>query len=95
MVEIDAVAAPVETEAAVPVEDVAQTALNGAQVASMQEIIIGVSARQLPAEAAVILLRSAFPMVPDADIRAMVNSAAAFTPAVPSAPAAGVADVGL
>jgi hypothetical protein len=34
-------------------------------------------------------------MVPDADIRAMVGSAASFTPAAPAAPAAGVADVGL
>ena len=94
VVEIDAVA-PAADVAAAPVEDVAQTALNGAQVASMQEIIIAVSSRQLPEEAAIILLRSAFPMVPDADIRAMVGSAASFTPAAPAAPAAGVADVGL
>jgi hypothetical protein len=94
VVEIDAVA-PAADVAAAPVEDVAQTALNGAQVASMQEIIVAVSSRQLPEEAAIILLRSAFPMVPDADIRAMVGSAASFTPAAPATPATGVADVGL
>jgi hypothetical protein len=94
VVEIDAVT-PAADVAAAPVEDVAQTALNGAQVASMQEIIIAVSSRQLPEEAAIILLRSAFPMVPDADIRAMVGSAASFTPTAPATPATGVADVGL
>jgi hypothetical protein len=91
VVEIGAAEADVEGTAA-PVEDVAQTALNGAQVASMQEIIVAVSARQVPSEAAIILLRSAFPMVPDADIQRMVASAAAFTPVQPQG---GVADVGV
>lgn len=87
VVEIDS-----ETEAApAPVEDVAQTALNGAQVASMQEIIVAVSARQLPAEAAMIMLKSAFPMVPESDVKAMVASAAAFPPLWRPAPPPAVA----
>lgn len=63
-----------------PQEDVQQQALNGAQVASMREIVTAVSLKQLPPEAASILLRSAFPLVSERDIETMIRSAASFTP---------------
>jgi capsid protein len=60
--------------------DVAKLALNGAQLAAVQELITQVAQKQLPAEAAKRALYIALPLTDPADIDAMVDAAAAFTP---------------
>lgn len=74
-----------------PAEDVAQTALNGAQVQALRELVQSVVAQELPAEAAIALILVAFPTVPEDVARRIVESAAAFVvekpqPALPPAP---------
>jgi len=64
-------------------EEVSKTALNGAQVTSMQGIIQAVASEQLPAEAAKLLLTEAFPAMSVDAISRMVKSAEKFTPAAP------------
>ena len=59
--------------APVAVEAVSDTALNGAQVAALQEIIIQVAQRQLPPAAAIAMLQVAFPTMD-----------ASFTPVEPA-----------
>ena len=61
------------------VEDVAKTALNGAQVASMVEIIQAVSLGQLPLDSAVQIIMQAFQMTMDEAMR-LVGPAATFQP---------------
>lgn len=56
------------------------TALNGAQLKSVQDIVAAVSLKQLPAEAAIELLKLALPLADEATICKMVDAAAAFTP---------------
>ena len=62
---------------------IADTAMNGAQVTSLVSIITQVAANQLPAEAAVELIHSAFPALDLGNIRNMVNSAVSFEPSTP------------
>jgi urease gamma subunit len=70
-----------ETEAvAAEASTVQDTAMNGAQVASLMEIVAQVSARVMPAEAARLLIETAFPAVNPAIAAQIVASAAAFTP---------------
>jgi urease gamma subunit len=70
-----------ETEAvAAEASTVQDTAMNGAQVASLMEIVAQVSARTMPAEAARLLIETAFPAVNPAVAAQIVASAAAFTP---------------
>lgn len=52
-----------------------QEALNGAQIASLLEIIQSVSARTLDPDAAKAMIRAAFPLIPVEDIDRMVDSA--------------------
>lgn len=59
---------------------VADTALNGAQVQSMVEIVKEVAGKQLPADAAKGILRAAFPTMPQPVIDKIINSVAAFNP---------------
>lgn len=59
----------------------ADTAMNGAQIASLVEIIAQVSSGQLPPDAAVQVLQSAFPSIDEAEIQSMVNAAVKFNPA--------------
>jgi hypothetical protein len=59
---------------------IADTAMNGAQVASLVSIITQVTAKQLPAEAGIQLIKSAFPALDDESIKKMVDAAVAFTP---------------
>jgi hypothetical protein len=74
----------VETEAvAAEASTVQDTALNGAQVASLMDIVAQVSARTMPAEAARLLIETAFPAVNPAIAAQIVASAASFTPAAP------------
>jgi len=62
-------------------EDVAQQALNGAQVTALQGIVDSVSARTLAPEAALLMIQTAFgPLVPLERARAMVDAAAQFEP---------------
>jgi len=63
---------------------VADTAMNGAQVASLVEIIQAVSAGTMPAEAAKQIIASAFPTLSQEAIDKMVQSADTFTPATPA-----------
>ena len=60
--------------------DVQQTALNGAQIASMQQIAQSVSDGLLPAETAVQLIMVSFPTVDEATARSIIGPASAFTP---------------
>lgn len=71
---------------------VADTALNGAQVQSMVEVVAQVAANLLPPESAKGILKIAFPKSSDALVDRVINAAAAFTqqPAKP-APTPGMA----
>jgi len=64
----------------VPVEKVADTGMNGAQIASLQGIIQAVSDNQLPAESAIEMIRAAFPNLDQESASRMVAAAAAFRP---------------
>lgn len=59
---------------------VSSTALNGAQVTSLADVISKVSLGQMPAIAAELLLIEAFPAMDPVAIKKMVAASAAFTP---------------
>lgn len=65
-------------------EAVQDTALNGAQVTSLVDIIAQVVAGTLPAESAVQIILVAFPQVSAAQAAAMVNPAEAMEPPEPA-----------
>ena len=67
----------------VPSENVAATALNGAQVASLLDVVQQVGAKQLPSETAAQVIKSAFPTLNDATVKAMLGPLKSFTPAAP------------
>lgn len=71
--DVGALAAPGGTE-------VQSQALNGAQIASLSEIVSLVAGGQLPFESAVLLTVTAFPTLSEADARAMLGPARSFTP---------------
>ena len=56
------------------------TALNGAQISSLQEVISAVSQKLLPAGAAIEMLTIAFPSISPEAAKRMVDSASAFQP---------------
>lgn len=58
------------------------TALNGAQIASMVQIVQGVADGILPAESAIQMMLVAFPTMDEAEARAIITPASSFTPAV-------------
>jgi phage gp29-like protein len=60
------------------VEAVADTALNGAQVTSLSELLAGVAAGTLAPEAAILFIVSSFPSIPQERAQAMVNAQAAM-----------------
>lgn len=60
--------------------NVADTAMNGAQVASLIEIITNVTLNQLSAETAIQLITAAFPALSEETIKRMVSAAETFTP---------------
>jgi len=62
------------------VEAVADTALNGAQVTSLSELLAGVAAGTLAPEAAILFIVSSFPSIPQERAQAMVNAQAAMAP---------------
>ena len=61
---------------------VQDTALNGAQVASLLEVVSAVVAKQLPPESAKALLMAAFPRITPEQVNGIVDPAASFTPAL-------------
>jgi len=60
--------------------DVQATALNGAQVTSLLEVVQSVVAGQLPMESAARILQIAFPTVDDATARALLTPTEGFVP---------------
>jgi hypothetical protein len=74
-------------EGAQPAPDtsVAETAMDGAQVTSLVQIIGQAAQGQLPAEAAVQVILAAFPTIAEAAVKAMVQAASTFKPAEPPA----------
>ena len=69
-----------DTAAATGVETVQDTALNGAQMASLQQIIQAVAMGQMPEVAAMALIEVSLPGVDLDKIKKMVSDAASFTP---------------
>lgn len=65
--------------------DVQTTALNGAQVTSLQGIVQSVALRQLPAESAVQMIMAAFPTLDRERVEAMVLPAAGMPAPAPGA----------
>lgn len=63
-----------------PAGDVQATALNGAQVTSLLEVVQAVADDRLPAKAAVEMLVVAFPSIGKERAETIVNAAAAFEP---------------
>ena len=84
-------ALPADAEAA---PDVQATALNGAQIASLQEILFAVQLRTMAPAAAKVAIRNAFPGISAADAGEMVDAQFTMAPAPsdePSAPSAPIA----
>ena len=63
--------------------DVQTLALNGAQIASLLEVVTAVTLGQLAPETAKAMIRVSFPSVSEADINTMVDAAAGFSPETP------------
>jgi phage gp29-like protein len=72
--------------------DVQGQAMNGAQVASLVDVVTSVASKGLPIQAALEILKNAFPAIPAASIQAMLQAAASAPPPAPVALSA--ADVG-
>lgn len=63
--------------------DVQATAMNGAQVAALQSMIIDVGERRMPLSAVRPMMRAAFPLVPTDVIDEIVSSLTGFEPSAP------------
>lgn len=72
---------PKVVKAGAPVEDVAKTALNGAQVTALMAVVAAVAAKQLPIAAAREVILASFPLAPT-DVDKMLAPLKAFEPAV-------------
>jgi len=59
---------------------VQETALNGAQIASMVQIVQSVADGMLPAESAIQMMLVAFPGMDETEARSIINPAASFEP---------------
>ena len=68
-------------------EDIQATALNGAQVTSLVEMLTMLVNNQLPAQTVQALIKAAFPLVPDSLVAEMMAGINGFTPSAPEAPA--------
>jgi hypothetical protein len=71
-------------------KDVANEAMNGAQVAALQGLVIAVSEKTMPAESAKLVAQAAFPTIPEANLTAMFGAAESFVPKPEPKPAMGV-----
>lgn len=80
-------AAPVKEE---PIEEA--PVLDKAMLSTVQSVLLSVTNKELPADAALIMLQQAFPAMDPDEVEAMVNSAAAFQPVVPVEDAAAAVD---
>jgi HK97 family phage portal protein len=69
---------------------VAETAMNGAQVTSLVEIVQSVAEGTLPADSAIAMLLIAFPTISEEEARALIEPAAASTPTQAPPPPAPV-----
>lgn len=74
-----------------PTDDVQATALNGAQVTSLIDLLSMLAQNQLPEQTVKALIKAAFPLVPQALVNEMMSGFTNFTPAAPDAPATAVA----
>jgi lambda family phage portal protein len=83
--------APTDTTVTTGTTAVADTAMNGAQVTSIVEIISQVAGRVIPPISAKALIRSAFPAIPEANVDAMLSPFAAL----PSTVQPGIAADGM
>lgn len=68
-------------EGIIPTTDVEKTALNGAQIMALQQMVQAVADGQMPAATAIELILVAFPSINEATAKAIINPAANFTPA--------------
>lgn len=68
-----------QPEAVAPEAPIANSGLNGAQVASILEIVDKVALKQYPPETAISLIQAAFPLIDSEAIKSIVNSVANHT----------------
>jgi HK97 family phage portal protein len=78
-----------EDGAQAPVRDVQQTALNGAQIASLIQIVEAIGQRHIPADSARAMIAASFPGLDDAQVDQIVGPASDF-----EAPASGAPENG-
>jgi hypothetical protein len=71
-------------------EPVQATALTGAQIQSLQDIVVAVVNKELPAESAVQLIMVGFPAISEAVARKIIEPLAIFEKPTPTAPLAAV-----
>lgn len=64
--------------------EVQQLALNGAQVQSLVDTVTAVSSGELPAIAAIEIIRAAFPAIPAESVKRMVDAASKLDASLPS-----------
>jgi HK97 family phage portal protein len=72
-----------KTPALKPGEDVQRQALNGAQMAALQQIAQAVADGQLPADTAIRLIMISIPSITEAEARDIISPADGFKPAQP------------
>jgi len=75
-------AIPQVTAAGAPAaaESVADTALNGAQISSLVELLSSAAAKTLPMESLLPILKASFPTIPEATLTQIVAPLRGFTP---------------
>jgi len=84
----------VSTPAVAAPASVAETAMNGAQVTSLVQIVQSVANGELPAESAVVTLQIAFPTISEAEARRLIEPAARARQTAPAASEPVAAPVG-
>jgi len=77
-------AAPMDAPATAAPEAVADTALNGAQIASLIELLAAVTAGTMAPAAAVVAIRKSFPTIAEAEAIQMVEAQSALQPPTPT-----------
>ena len=77
-------AAPMDAPASAAPEAVADTALNGAQIASLVELLAAVTAGTMAPAAAVVAIRKSFPTIAEAEAIQMVEAQSALQPPTPT-----------
>lgn len=73
---------------------VQDTALNGAQVTALMNLVLNVSMKQLPPTTAKAIIKAAFPFVESATIEKIINSLTNFKPQAQTTPAVADKDTG-